>query len=103
VNFTIRNDSNTTQRVLADDFKIKDQRGREFSNDSKAGTALLFSGGKNDVFLREIQPGLSSKGVTVFRVPADILEQPMVLVVPEKGFFSSKKVTIPLVNSNAGT
>jgi hypothetical protein len=98
VNFTIRNDSNTTQQVRADDFKIKDQQGREFSNDSKASTALLFSGGKKDMFLREIQPGLTSKGVTVFRVPADVVKQPMILLVPQKGaFFGRKTVTVLLV------
>lgn len=98
VNFTIRNDSNKTQQVLADDFKIKDQQDRVFSNDSKATTALVMSGGKKDVFLREIQPGLTSKGVTVFRVPADVVQQPMLLQVPQKGtFFGGKTVTVPLV------
>jgi Domain of unknown function (DUF4352)/Superinfection immunity protein len=97
VNFTIRNDSNKTQQVLADDFKIKDQQGREFSNDSKASMALLLSGGKKDAFLRQIQPGLTSQGATVFRVPADIVQQPMILLVPQKGAFFGKTVTVQLV------
>jgi hypothetical protein len=96
VSFTIRNDTNKTQQVLADDFEIKDAQSRQFANDSNASTALMMSGGKKDFFLREIQPGLTGKGITVFRVPADVAKQPMVLVVPQKGLFSSKKVTVLL-------
>jgi len=96
VYFTIRNDTNKTQQVLADDLEIKDGQGRQFTNDSNASTALMMSGGKKDFFLREIQPSLTGKGVTVFRVPADVAKQSMVLVVPEKGLFSSKKMTVLL-------
>ena len=54
VSFTIRNDTNKTQQVLADDFEIKDAQGRRFANDSNASTALMMSGGKKDFILREI-------------------------------------------------
>ena len=94
VYFTIRNDSKKTQTVMADDFQIIDQQGREFSTDSEASTALLMSGVSKDFLIRQIQPGLTKNAVTVFRVPTDVANGSITLVVPEKGSFSSGKATI---------
>ena len=94
VYFTIRNDSNKTQTVMADDFQIIDAQGRQFSTDSEASTALLMSGVSKDFLIRQIQPSLTKNAVTVFRVPADAISGPMTLAVPEKGLFSSGKATV---------
>lgn len=90
VSFRIRNEGNETETVLSDDFKIVDQRGREFRTSSGATTALAMSGGGNDFLLSELQPGIMKESITAFEVPDDVIQSGFTLVIPQKGFSSNE-------------
>lgn len=94
VTYTIENMSNKTATVLADDFKIEDYKGRQFSPSSEVNTTLAMTGKNKDMFLSQIQPGLKREMMTGFEVPDDLVEGGFALVIPEKGFLGSKKAKI---------
>ena len=93
VTFIIRNDGNETKTVLTSDFKIIDEKGREFKTSSDATTTLSMSG-DSDFILSELQPGIQKQSVTAFEVPDEVLSQGFTLVVPEKGVFNSGEAKI---------
>ena len=95
VKFEIENLQNKTDTVLASDFRIKDERGREFSPSSRAITVLAL-GGRHDLFMSQLQPGIKKKCLTVFELPMDSATRPLILVVPEKGLFSTGKIEVQL-------
>lgn len=95
VTFSITNESNKTKTVLTDDFKILDNRGREFQPSSRANTALVMSRGKEFV-LSELQPGIPQTIQTAFEIP-DSAEN-IFLEIPEKGLFSTGKIRVALVD-----
>jgi hypothetical protein len=47
VEYTIRNDSNATETVFTDDFRIVDAQGREFRPSAEGNMALASSGNKD--------------------------------------------------------
>lgn len=96
VTYRIKNLSNKTQTVLADDLKFVGSKGREYRASSSAQTALIMSGGKKDLFLSELQPGLSRTMKTVFESPVDALGTNAKLVIPEKGLFGAGSVEVPI-------
>jgi len=49
-----------------------------------------------DLIVSEIHPGLPKQMVTAFEVPVAAAEVGMTLIIPEKGFFGSKKAKIRL-------
>jgi predicted SnoaL-like aldol condensation-catalyzing enzyme len=93
VRFSIRNDGNETETVMADDFRIIDAKKREFHPSSEANTALVMSGGK-DMILSQLQPGVKKDSATAFEVPEAVVCNGYDLVIPEKGFLGSGKVVI---------
>lgn len=97
VGFRIRNEDTQTRTVLTDDFELRDSRARSFRVSSDAATALAFSGGKDDLLLTELQPGILSRGVTPFLIPTDALQPGLTLVIPEKGFWGSDVAEITLI------
>jgi hypothetical protein len=96
VKYAIRNDGDSTQTVLADDFRIVDAKGREFSPSSDANTALAMSGGNKDVLVSELQPGIKKNTVTAFELPEDAATGTFTLVIPEKGLLGAGSVRITL-------
>ena len=93
VEFTIRNDSKTTQTVLTDDFRIVDEQAREFSPSSEANTALAMSGEK-DFMLTQLQPGLTKTMHTAFEMPDAAAKGVITLVIPEKGGTGSVRISL---------
>jgi len=96
VRYTILNETNGTQTVASDDFKLRDAKGRVYSPAAKALTALIMSESNKDFILSELQPGVEHQTATAFEIPHDATIGGLVLMVPEKGLFSSSKVEIVL-------
>lgn len=65
VNVTITNIGDEAQYFSDSEQKVKDAQGRQFSADTSA--AIYIKG--NDVFLNEINPGNTVKGVLVYDMP----------------------------------
>lgn len=95
VNFTIRNDSNETETVMTDDFRIIDAQGRQYQPSSDANTALIMSTGK-DLGITELHPGLKKSMTTAFEMPEESAKGVFTLVIPEKGLFGTGSVRITL-------
>src|SRR5262249_9786258 len=81
VKFRIRNDGNETAATVADDFRLVDADGREFSPDSSAMVSV-----SPDFLLRQLHPGIWKKGIVVFEVPKEVIYRGVAIVIPEKGF-----------------
>jgi hypothetical protein len=96
VHFAIRNNTNSTETVLTDDFKIEDAKGREFRSSTEANTTLGMSQPGKDLLLTELQPGLKKTTVTAFEMPDDALKGGLTLVVPEKGILGTGSVRVTL-------
>lgn len=95
VSFLIRNEGNQTETVLTDDFKIVDQRGREFRPSADATTTLSMSG-NSDFLLSQLQPGITKQSMTAFEVPDEVVRQGFTLIVPEKGLLGSDEARIAI-------
>lgn len=91
LSYTIINETNETQTVLSDDFVLIDRKGRKYRPAANALTALLMEEESKDFILSELQPGLPRQSVTAFEVPHEAALNDLVLVVPEKGLFGTKK------------
>jgi hypothetical protein len=96
VHFAIRNNTNSTETVLTDDFKIEDAKGREFRSSTEANTTLGLSQPGKDLLLTELQPGLKKTTVTAFEMPDDALKGGLTLVVPEKGILGTGSIRVAL-------
>jgi glutaredoxin len=66
--------------------KVTDSQGREFERSIEGGTAKGMSEGNVDLFLQQVQPGLSVTGDVVFDLPAEI-QDPTILL--KGGVFNS--------------
>jgi hypothetical protein len=96
IEYSIKNLGKETSTVLADDFELVDAKDRRFRSSSDLTTALIMAGNPKDLFISELQPGLSREMTTGFEVPKDALDGELTLVVPEKGWLGSKKVSVAL-------
>lgn len=67
VHVTVKNIGDEAQLLADSAQKVRDAKGREFSADTTAAIYLK----DNDVFLNEINPGNSVKGILVFDMPKD--------------------------------
>lgn len=94
VHYKLENLGMKTETVMVDDLVLVDARGREFRSSSRANTALAMSQRKKSLMFDELQPGLSRDLVTAFEVPAEVADQPMTLVVSEKGLLGTGKVAV---------
>ena len=93
VNFLIRNDGKQTAETDANDFRLRDGEGREFSPDSAATTTV-----SSDFILRELHPGIFKKAITVFEVPDSVARAKFKILIPEKGLttLNTKSAIVPL-------
>ena len=96
VEYTILNESNVTETVLADDFRIVDSQKREYRPSSEANTALMMSGETKDFVISEVQPGIKKKMQTAFEMPEASVMGGFTLVIPEKGLLGTGSVRISL-------
>lgn len=67
VTMTIENTGKESSTMSTNDVKIIDSEGRTFESDTQAWAAL-----KDNILLKQIQPGLPVTGETVFDVPRGI-------------------------------
>ena len=91
VNFLIRNDGKQTEETDANDFRLRDGQGREFSPDSRATMTV-----STDFILRELHPGVFKKAVVAFEVPAEVIKANFKIVIPEKGLLKENRKTAVL-------
>lgn len=90
VKITNKGDSTTTfDSSMA---KITDSQNRQFDHSTDGQIALGMSQGKVDLFLQQVQPGLSYTGDLVFDVPIDIVEP--YLIVKGSYFSSGAKIKL---------
>ena len=96
VNYLIRNDGKQTAETDANDFRLRDLEGREYSPDSRGTNAV-----SSDFILRELHPGIFKKAVVVFEVPEEFTKKLFAIVIPEKGLFKANReiAIIPLVST----
>lgn len=75
-------------------FKLVDDKGRKFVSSSEGNTIMsMSSNGKQDLFLKQVNPSVTASGVAVFDIPKDA--QGLKLEV-SGGIFSSEKKLIEL-------
>lgn len=86
VHYRVRNEGDSTARVLSDQFRLVDAGGRTFEVSSRASTALMMSGQQQDFLLSELQPGIFKAQVSAFEVPVEALAG-LRLEIPEGGLF----------------
>jgi hypothetical protein len=96
VTFSVRNESERTRAVPRDDFTLEDANGTIYRNSRDATTALWASGNKSDLYSNEVPPGVTTRSVSAFEVQAASLKQPIKLVIPEAGLFSSGTAAVYL-------
>lgn len=85
VTVKIENKGKRTETVDSSMLKVKDSEGREFERSIEGQTAKGMAEGNVDLFLTQIQPGLSITGDIVFDLPPDV-KNPM--LVFREGLFS---------------
>lgn len=93
VDYTVENLTNETKTALSADFELRDYQGRQFRSSSEAQTALTMSD-DTDFILSELQPGLARDLTTAFQVPEDATDEPLTLIIPEKGLMASDEIEL---------
>ncbi|WP_436326595.1 DUF4352 domain-containing protein [Brevibacterium sp. FAM 27836] len=66
---SVKNTGSEPDYFFEDDIKLGDDNGNTYSADSEAG---IYAAENNILFLEEINPGNTAKGVLVFDVPEDV-------------------------------
>ena len=95
VRYKIKNEGTEAAVVSTSDYKVVDSKGRNFTPSSDA-TAELVANQDADFLLSELQPGISKDGVQAFQLPNDAFDGKLILIVPEKGLFSSGEKRVKL-------
>lgn len=73
VKVVVTNNQKDAVTLDSNSFKIIDDKNREFSHSVEADTALAVSNGSREtLFLKKINPGITTTGYIVFDVPLDI-------------------------------
>jgi hypothetical protein len=69
ISLSVKNTGSEADYFFEDDIKLADDAGNTYSADSEAG---IYAAEDNILFLEEINPGNTAKGVLVFDVPEDV-------------------------------
>ncbi|UVI37357.1 DUF4352 domain-containing protein [Brevibacterium spongiae] len=69
IELSVKNTGSEPNYFFEDDIKLGDDNGNTYSADSEAG---IYAAEDNILFLEEINPGNTAKGVLVFDVPEDV-------------------------------
>jgi sRNA-binding protein len=65
----VKNNGDTAATLMSDNQKLLDKKGREYSSDSEAS---IYADGASDLWIEEINPGNTAKGVVVFDIPTSV-------------------------------
>ena len=88
----IENKGKETVTIDSSMLQITDNQNRKFDRSIDGQTAKGLAQGKVDLFLQQVQPGLSVTGDIVFDLPADIQEAK--LIVKGSLFSPGKEITL---------
>lgn len=92
ISLKITNQSKETKTIDSSMFQLTDSQGRTFDRSVEGQSAQGFSEGGFDLFLQQVQPGLSVNGDIVFDIPADATG--LQLIVKGSVFSSGKKIQL---------
>ena len=92
VTLKIENKGKETKTVDSSMITLTDNQGRKFDRSIEGQTAKGLSQGKVDLFLQQVQPGLSVTGDIVFDIPKDA--EGLKLVVKESIFGKGKEISL---------
>lgn len=91
VEVTLENNQKDAITIDANNFKLVDNKGREFSYSTNGQTALgIENGGNLDFFLKSLNPGLSQTGKIVFDVPKDAVG----FILKARGGMTGKEIKL---------
>jgi len=88
VTLNVKNVGKETATIDSSMMKISDSQGRKFDRSIEGQTAKGLSEGKVDMFLQQVQPGLSVTGDIVFDLPDDATDLKLLV---KGGLFGTEK------------
>jgi len=88
VALNIKNVGKETATIDSSMLKVTDSQGRKFDRSIEGQTAKGLSQGKVDMFLQQVQPGLSVNGDIVFDLPDDATDLKLLV---KGGIFGTEK------------
>lgn len=88
VTLNVKNVGKETATIDSSMIKITDSQGRNFDRSIEGQTAKGLSQGKVDMFLQQVQPGLSVTGDIVFDLPDDATDLKLLV---KGGLFGTEK------------
>ena len=92
ITLNIKNTGKETATIDSSMMKITDSQGRKFDRSIEGQTAKGLSQGKVDLFLQQVQPGLSVTGEIVFDLPDDATD--LKLLVKGSMFGTEKQISL---------
>lgn len=97
VEYSIRNDGKESDNMWVSGFKIEDAKGRKFEPSSEVGTEIEMRSKRNDMFVKQLQPGITRNLKEGFEIPLESLSASLALKISERGFFSTGVTKVNLV------
>ncbi len=92
ITLTIKNTGKETVTIDSSMLKVIDSQGRKFDYSIEGQTAKGLAQGKVDLFLQQVQPGLSVTGDIVFDLPDDATD--LKLIVKGSMFGTEKQISL---------
>jgi len=92
ITLTIKNTGKETVTIDSSMLKVTDSQGRKFDYSIEGQTAKGLAQGKVDLFLQQVQPGLSVTGDIVFDLPDDATD--LKLIVKGSMFGTEKQISL---------
>ena len=92
ITLTIKNTGKETITIDSSMLKVTDSQGRKFDYSIEGQTAKGLAQGKVDLFLQQVQPGLSVTGDIVFDLPDDATD--LKLIVKGSMFGTEKQISL---------
>lgn len=92
ITLTIKNTGKETVTIDSSMLKVTDSQGRKFDYSIEGQTAKGLAQGKVDLFLQQVQPGLSVTGDIVFDLPDDATD--LKLLVKGSMFGTEKQISL---------
>lgn len=88
VDMSVKNIGDEAQTIFSDNMKLIDEQGREFQTDS---AAMMFSDSQ-DLWLKEINPGIQIDGQLIFDLPSDA--KPVTAELHDSAFSGGVKIDL---------
>jgi hypothetical protein len=96
VTFSICNDSSKSRVVSTEAFVLEDANGAVYRACSQGGAVPRTPLTQGDLWLTEVQPGITKKLAAAFEVPASSLKPPLQLRVFEQGLLGGREAIVCL-------